>query len=380
MQVSIETRAIGFGVAQCTPKASPTEIWRTFRSLIEVRSRLGVSAQALATLRALISFLKEGEGVVVYASNRTISARAEGISERTIRRHISVLTSAGLLARQDSANGKRYKLAHPDNLGEAFGLDLSPIVARASEIEELAEEVARERKLVSYWRKKLSALIYRADCTAAHTELVAEMRPALRRKLSSTALEDLCSELEAALATGEPAAHEDPPVEGDALDMTPSDHPPARSEVSVETELSANNGQSVRHKISSKKEHIDSDCDPSRSDAPVVDAALLRKIADACPGAMSFAERRPVTWWELEAHAWTLAGWCGIGPDLLAAATLRIGKQAVALTVLGLSERMQRIRNVPAYFNAITMGRKSEGYDALKLVFSGQPRKIGAAS
>jgi len=379
MQVSIETRAIGRGAAQCTPKQSPTGIWQTFRCLIEARSRIGVSAQALATLRALISFLKDGQGMVVYASNRTISARAEGISERTIRRHIAALTNAGLLGRQDSANRKRYRIDHPDGYAEAFGLDLSPIVARAGEIEEMAEEVARERKLVSYWRKKLSALIYRADCTAAHTELLGEMRPALRRKLSSNVLEGLCSELEAALAAEDPTAHEGHPPEDDAPDMASSDNPPALSEVSVETDLSAIDGQSVRHKVSSEKEHIDSDCAPAQSDAPVADAALLRKVADACPGAMSFAERKPVTWWELEAHAWTLAGWCGIGPDLLAAATLRIGKQAVALTVLGLSERMERIRNVPAYFNAITMGRKSEGYDALKLVLSGQPGKIGAA-
>ena len=53
---------------------------------------------------------------------------------------------AGLIQRKDSPNGKRY--ARRDKGGDieqAFGFDLSPLLARAVELAGLAQEVAAER-------------------------------------------------------------------------------------------------------------------------------------------------------------------------------------------------------------------------------------------
>jgi replication initiation protein RepC len=131
-------------------KAAPgksVDKWKLYRSLCEARTRLGVTDRALAIMNALLSFypkaeLSEENGFVVFPSNAQLSLRANGMAEATIRRHLAVLVEAGLLARKDSANGKRY--ARRDGEGavdEAFGFSLAPLLARADEIELLAAEV-----------------------------------------------------------------------------------------------------------------------------------------------------------------------------------------------------------------------------------------------
>ena len=87
--------------------------WKLYRALCEARLRLGVTDRALALLNALLTFhpgntLSADQGLVVFPSNAQLSARAHGMAEQTIRRHLAVLVDAGLIARKDSANGKRF--------------------------------------------------------------------------------------------------------------------------------------------------------------------------------------------------------------------------------------------------------------------------------
>ena len=88
--------------------------WKIYQALCEARPRLGITDRALAVLSALlISFypkpeLAAGDSLIVFPSNAQLSRRANGMAEQTIRRHLAVLVSAGLLLRKDSANGKRF--------------------------------------------------------------------------------------------------------------------------------------------------------------------------------------------------------------------------------------------------------------------------------
>jgi replication initiation protein RepC len=141
--------------------------WRVFRDVCEARAILGVQDRALAVLDALLSFHRDKElsqdgGLIVFPSNMQLSVRAHGIAGTTLRRHLAVLVEAGLIVRKDSANGKRY--AHKDRQGgieEAFGFDLSPLLARADEFAVLAQQVTDDRARVR--RAKEALTICRRD-------------------------------------------------------------------------------------------------------------------------------------------------------------------------------------------------------------------------
>ena len=149
-------------LAQETEPDTSVDKWKLYRSLCEARSRLGVTDRALAVMNALLSFYPKNElsvenGLVVFPSNAQLSLRAHGMAEQTLRRHLAVLVQAGLLSRKDSANGKRY--ARRDRAGsidEAFGFSLAPLLARAADIERLADEVVAERLHTQRLRERLT--------------------------------------------------------------------------------------------------------------------------------------------------------------------------------------------------------------------------------
>ncbi len=150
-----------------TNTGRPVDKWKVFRDACEARDRLGLQDRALTVLDALLTFypdveLKPDQGLVVFPSNAQLSVRAHGITGTTLRRHLAALVDAGLIHRRDSPNGKRY--AHRDSGGEieeAFGFDLSPLVARAAELAALAQAVAAERLRLK--RSKEALTICRRD-------------------------------------------------------------------------------------------------------------------------------------------------------------------------------------------------------------------------
>jgi replication initiation protein RepC len=136
--------------------------WKIYQALCEARPRLGITDRALAVLSALISFypkaeLAAGDSLIVFPSNAQLSRRANGMAEQTIRRHLSVLVSAGLLTRKDSANGKRFaRRGRAGEIDEAFGFSLKPLLARADEIKRLASEVEAERLHMRRMKERLT--------------------------------------------------------------------------------------------------------------------------------------------------------------------------------------------------------------------------------
>ena len=159
------------------PGASETVVhkWRLFRALTEAKEPLGVTDRALSVLHALLSFHQEtaltlpagdaksaeadssGPGIVVFPSNKELSIRAHGMAPATLRRHLACLVDAGLIIRRDSPNGKRFaRRGQGGAIEDAFGFDLSPLVARAEEIENLAEEVRAENRAMALLREKIT--------------------------------------------------------------------------------------------------------------------------------------------------------------------------------------------------------------------------------
>ncbi len=96
-------------------------------------------------------------GIVVFPSNRELSIRAHGMAPATLRRHLACLVEAGLIIRRDSPNGKRFaRRGQGGEIENAFGFDLTPLVARAGEIENLAEEVRAENRAIALLREKIT--------------------------------------------------------------------------------------------------------------------------------------------------------------------------------------------------------------------------------
>jgi replication initiation protein RepC len=147
--------------AECPPDARLDDKWQLLRNLTDARQVFRISDRAIAVLSALLSFHKEAaisaaEGCVVFPSNRKLIDRAHGISESTLRRSLGQLVEAGLIIRKDSPNGKRYPKGN--NPAEAFGFDLTPLVARQVEIETAANAVKEERKREREARERITVL------------------------------------------------------------------------------------------------------------------------------------------------------------------------------------------------------------------------------
>src|SRR5690606_33399911 len=150
------TMTLGQIARQATTRAMPrgasANKWEVFRHVREARELLGATDRSLAILNALLSFhpettLSVDTGLIVWPSNEQLMARANGISPATLRRHVAVLVECGLIVRRDSPNGKRFaRKSRAGEVEQAYGFDLSPLIARAAELRELAEAVQVEKK------------------------------------------------------------------------------------------------------------------------------------------------------------------------------------------------------------------------------------------
>ncbi|WP_112313449.1 plasmid replication protein RepC [Pseudogemmobacter bohemicus] len=348
------SRAVGNGYNDVVPRDAneTSSLWQVFRNLVAARTTLDVSPQALGTLRALISFVKPSRGLVVFASNRTVSERADGASERSIRRHIAELISAGLLSRKASTNGKRYKVANPDGHDDVYGLDVSPLLYRAAEFESLAAEAAEETLRIKLQRKRLSSLIYAAR-ELLPTGRLAEVTRALRRRHNSAFYSALYRQVAAEAAE----------AEQQRFATRTTDEQLQNSAI-----LASNDGQNDRHKIKSNKEEFDSDS-PQRNEVTNSEATepsgILRTIADRYPDALAWAEAPVTSWHGLEKLAWNLANWCGIGDKLRQKAHAAVSSEVFICAALHIAQASHRIRNPAAYFAAVTLGKRRDTFHPL---------------
>jgi len=164
----LATQARARQSAESTPEKTVHK-WKVVQALTEAKDKLGIPDRALAVLNALLSFHQEttmtaGDGLVVFPSNAKLIARAHGVAPTTLRRHLAILVEAGIVIRRDSPNGKRYaRRGEGGEIAEAFGFDLTPLVARAEEFEQLAAEVQSERKALRLARERVT--LARRDIT-----------------------------------------------------------------------------------------------------------------------------------------------------------------------------------------------------------------------
>ena len=286
------------------------------------RASLGLNAGVLATLDSLLGCLPPRRNHhTVFASNATLAFRRNGITDRTLRRHIAALAEAGLLARHDSPNGKRYTRRGPDG-GTVlrFGLDLTPLFARLPDLQAQAQNADLEAERIAYLRAKLRAAAaerLRHDPADDHA---ADALRALRRKLSVSQCEALLAAL-----------------------------PPVRAEAPV----SAHDGQNVRHQQNPTTERKT----PGRAGDLTV-----RDLVEACPEAISYASEPIATVTQAITHARTLARLQGIDAQ---EAEKTLGPVGAALALWAITQLGNTIRNARAYFRAMI---RRPDFDPIRLV------------
>lgn len=332
---------------------------------------LGLRQGAVVVLDALLSCLpcqaQDGREapvtpatlLTVYASNDTLCFRAKGLTDRQLRRHLETLEKAGLLLRRDSANGKRFPVMKDGKPVGAFGLDLSPLFARADELLALAQRRRDEADELRGLRAQILRL--RAACLEMRLdEDLADFLDGLRNLVRRTTLTLI--EARAALSrlttviaqhaaiplpeesplpclTGaeNPVAadteqyHEEPPLSPLAAVQIPADPP-------IDTnKTTACDGRSVRHiePESKTKKERETSC---------------HRWSDLTEVSAFYTE--PQSARETTAIAFEFGRMLRISQDLLARAAARLG----IWQLLKLEDRMARnaetIQNPDAYLRA----------------------------
>ncbi len=316
--------------------------WDVLRDATTARKSLGVSDRDLAVLQALLSFhpdkeLGQGGPIVVFPSNKTLSERAHGMAESTLRRHLSALVKSGLILRHDSPNGKRYaRRGQGGVIALAFGFDLSPLVHRATELAKRAEEVRQQAAELAERRERCVLMIRDAGKLIAYSKTTDEMllealRAAQRhiRRQSTleglTELQSACERLLGALAA-----------------LVETDNP------------SGNDSQNERHQQSPNTDTLDSDLAERAKLAKPNRSTPLPTVLAVCPEFQSFSTDPIRDWRSFIRHAGILRNMIAISDDAWNEACRVMGVCEAAIVTAVLLERLYEIKSPGGYLRALT--------------------------
>ena len=336
--------------------------WQILNELRVCRRQFNINDRQLSVLQALLSFfpqdeLSEGAQTCVFPSNKTLSERAHGIPESTLRRHIAALVASGLIQRHDSPNGKRY--ARRDSFGDirhAFGFDLRPLLqhadkiiaaAQAERLQEAERKAMRERCVLAC-RDATKLIQYGMQTFPDATnwdELDDRLRllqRALRRKLSLGDLQATYGSLATIVST--------------AKDATAPSETPKMSTCDVQNE---------RHHIPQKKEQLDSE--PPTPDAPKIPLDLVKRT---CPTLQSYHNGTINSWTEFIQTADTVAPMMGLDKDIWTDAKDVLGAVDAAITVAAMLEKIDDIRNPGGYLRTLLQKAESGSFSPIPMVFA----------
>jgi replication initiation protein RepC len=362
--------------------------WKIFRAICTARPQLGVSERALSVLNALLTFHPEttltGEDdLVVFPSNEQLSLRAHGMPASTLRRHLAVLVDAGLIVRRDSPNGKRYARKNRAGAIElAFGFDLSPLVVRSDEIENLAEQVEAEaralklaRERITLCRRDIAKMIATGieegvlmggagqgpaswqEIHAAFRVLVEEIpRTATREQLEPMAdslsqfADDVLKLLETHIKTKNPSGNESQ-TERHIQNSNPE--PP------IELEPSLQGGRAER-------------AEPNpRTSAATERTYPLGMVLNACPDIVDYAKGGIGNWRDFLATATVVRPMLGISPSAWEEARTVMGEAEAAVVVACLLQRSSTIQSAGGYLRELTR-KAAEGEFSLGPILMAQ--------
>lgn len=339
----------GAMLAQAPAPVQEADKYALLRDLTSARASFGVTDRDLAVLAALVSFvpgkmLADGAALVVHPSNATLSDRAHGMAESTLRRHLAALVRAGLIARRDSPNGKRYAArGAAGEIAVTFGFDLRPLLVRAPEIaaagdgaraEALALRRMREAVVIRL-RDAAKIVVWAGGNTCLEADIATASRQ-VRRRLSSGDLTTLL-----------------------AITDTLLDRAKAMVVVDKTEEMHGSAIQNGRHHQNSTTDSHESE--PCKELQEVVDPALpLGLVLKAAPDILLYAPNGIRTWRNLVIAAETVRPYLGISPDGWAEAQRIMGPAVAAIVLAAILQRAAHINRPGGYLRALS-ARAADG-------------------
>ncbi|MCO5164736.1 MAG: replication initiation protein RepC [Mesorhizobium sp.] len=361
---------LGMISSQVTAKAMPegalVNKWKTFGHIREARELIGATDRGLAILNALLTFHREtdlsAEGeLIVWPSNEQLIARANGISPATLRRHLAVLVECGLVIRRDSPNGKRFaRRGRGGEVEQAYGFDLSPIVARAAEFRELAETVQAEKKAFRVVRERLTLL--RRDISKMIDAAIEEHVPGnwgrviqnyrsiierLPRTASRQLLEDVCADLEMLHFDIREALESFTKTQNPNANESHSDRHIQNS--NPESRLESENGSREKNEESGSAAETDNVRSLPKRDLP------LSIVVGACPDIATLLRGGEIRYWrDLLEAAETGRVALGISPSAWREACEAMGEQHATITIAAIYQRSGQISSPGGYLRSLT--------------------------
>ena len=360
--------------------------WRLFRALTEAKGPLGVTDRALSVLHALLSFHQEtaltlpvadrraddeaGEGsagIVVFPSNKELSIRAHGMAPATLRRHLASLVEAGLIIRRDSPNGKRYARRGQGGVIEnAFGFDLTPLVARAAEIENLAEEVRAENKAMRLLRERITLLRrdivkmiaagleegVSGDWEALHLRYVA-LSGGYARNATRRDLETLEADLAAFASEIQNALENHVKLQKvSANESQNGRHIQNQTTDSFDLEPSLQQGRVETLEPNDQGSSPPSANANSKPTAPRT--YPLGMVLEACPDIVDYAKSGINNWRDLATTAALVRSALGVSPDAWARALEAMGEHDASIVIAAILQRGDEIKSAGGYLRVLT--------------------------
>jgi len=310
------------------------DIWTIFRALRDARKQFGLRPGHMQTLQAMLSFLRPGHGDTVFASNQSICQRVGGIDERTLRRHINRFVETGFIERNDSSNRKRYRVQSSGGECISYGLSLTPLLERASELISLAKEIEKARRDQVFLRKQILTGLAHLDSVDPLNNFAAATRKILRRKLTANEYRVILDQTKMECTT------QSQPI-----------HAPKT------TKMPVNDGQTVRHLSKSKKEKKDLEHQTFEN------GITPRELTAVCNQATSFSTEELTNWIEIEKHAHTLAPMMGIHKETFYKAREAVGTVKASSAIFIILQLGNHVRDFNAYFHSIMLGNRRDQFD-----------------
>ena len=286
------------------------------------------------------------------------------MAETTLRRHITALVVAGLIIRRDSPNGKRY--ARKDGAGEievAYGFDLSPMLARADEFENLAAEIAAERRSATMARERVT--IYRRDigkmleigavagagaAWQQHRDAYGTLCYRLPRKVTVESVASLVDALHALALTV-----------GQALEALIPNQTLAGND--------AQNGAQIENSKSDPIIEIEP-ASQEEQEARVEKTVPLAVVRKACPDILMYDKGGVETWRDLISTVGLVRGMLGISASAWEAARTAMGAQGAAVVVAGISQRADVRKSAGGYLRGLTEKSRAGEFSAWPMMMA----------
>ncbi len=346
-------------------KAGKTvEKWKVFRDASEAREELGLQSNSLAVLDALLSFYPENElrqdaQLVVFPSNAQLILRAHGMAGATLRRHLALLVDAGLIIRKDSANGKRY--ARKNGAGEienAFGFDLSPILARSEELAGIAQKVVAARS--AFRKAKENLTICRRDVRKLITAAIEEGADGdwmaieamyidlVARIPRSPTIADVASILDELELLREEILN--------LLDTQSNSEFNSTNDAHIEQHIQNSKSESFHEfEPSSEKEQGEKPSKRRQPQTETLKAFPLGVVLKACPQIIDYGPAGTVGGWrDLMSAAVVVRSMLGVSPSAYQEACETMGPENAAVAIACILERAGHINSAGGYLRDLT--------------------------